>query len=215
MLLIFLFLLLLLFPTISLWGFQSLGLTPSIIFPSREKSGILNGGTCGTLECVELMELNPWKFFNRWDRWSPWSQRIRGTRGAHGRLPVVLLNVPLWIILFLLFCSRSSFYLVFLQLFSLHLVSLYPGSHRFVALRIVPHYPFTLFPLSLSPIFLWPKILSHHHHFILFPRIPSSYFSSFCISSFCVPAYFLPSSLHPQLQKALGLNVWKQGGTMS
>ena len=34
--------------------------------------------------------------------------------------------------------------------------------------------------------------------------------SSFYLQPFCIPSYPLPSSLHPQQQKTLGFNLWKQ-----
>ena len=98
---------------------------------------------------------------------------------------------------------------------SLHLVSLRFVSHPFVARYVVPIIIFSsCLPSSLhldcprascllvscSPTSL---CLVFDHPFVL--PLSSLYFSPFC-----VPSYLLPSSLHPQQQKTLGFNLWKQ-----
>ena len=102
--------------------------------------------------------------------------------------------------------------------------SLSPASLHFVS-----HLPFilyveVLFPFILSPILLYPNIL--------FPIISSSCrpSSKFCLRPSCLTfslyhvflrrvsyhvvshSYLLLSSLHPQKQKTLGFNLWKQSG---
>ena len=156
-------------------------------------------------------------------QWEPWSL---GNLVSHSScLPII--SEPC----FLSFCLPSLYYYPFiLALFiflssiiissycsplSLHLVSLRLVSHPFVVHYVIPIIIFSsCLPSSLhldcprascllgscSPTSL---CLVSDHPFVLS-------LSSFYFSPFCIPSYPLPSSLHPQQQKTLGFNLWKQ-----
>ena len=156
-------------------------------------------------------------------QWEPWSL---GNLVSHSScLPIILEPC------FLSFCLPSLCYYPFiLALFiflssiiissycpplSLHLVSLRLVSHPSVAHYVIPITIFSsCLPSSLhldcprascllvscSPTSL---CLVSDHPFVLS-------LSSFYFSPFCIPSYPLPSSLHPQQQKTLGFNLWKQ-----
>ena len=124
-------------------------------------------------------------------------------------LPPVLSPNNLGTLFSIILSPVPSFHLV-----SLHLVSFRLVSHPFVTHYLVPIIVFA----SCLPSSLHLGVLGHlvflylvsHHPCVLSPIIISPCLSWFYLASFCVPSYPLPSSLHPQQQKALGLNLWKQ-----